>query len=99
MIVDSRTLQSTPESGARAGYDGANGMPGDLPPWTVQRVRALRRVLPAQGQIWGHERPLLVAHIARVLRLILLLHLSMLKRKTKNTPTVYSTGIKANSRL
>jgi hypothetical protein len=28
MIVDSRTLQSTPESGARAGYDGAKRRKG-----------------------------------------------------------------------
>ena len=28
MILDSRTLQSTPESGARAGYDGAKRRKG-----------------------------------------------------------------------
>src|ERR1041385_7093649 len=28
VILDSRTLQSTPESGARAGYHGANGKKG-----------------------------------------------------------------------
>jgi hypothetical protein len=28
MVVDSRTLQSTPESGARAGYDGGKRRKG-----------------------------------------------------------------------
>jgi transposase len=49
MIVDSRTLQSTPESGARAGYDGAKRRKGskvhaavDTFAWTA-RFRRLAR--------------------------------------------------------
>jgi hypothetical protein len=64
-----------------------------------QRMLALRRVLPAQGQIRCHKRPLLVAHIARVLRRILLLPLSMLNERTKAAQPVCSTGIKVNNRL
>jgi hypothetical protein len=35
IILDSRTIQSTPESGARAGYDGPNvaKAPRCVPPW------------------------------------------------------------------
>src|ERR1700720_1039909 len=64
-----------------------------------QRVLALRRVLSAQRQIRSHKRPLLIAHIARVLRRILLLHPSMLMEETNNTTTLCSTGTKVNNSL
>lgn len=36
VVLDSRTLQSTPESGVRGGYDGPNGAkaPKYMPQWT-----------------------------------------------------------------
>jgi len=37
VILDSRTLQPTPESGGRAGYDGAKGKKGSKPTWRWTR--------------------------------------------------------------
>ncbi|ABC28193.1 Transposase and inactivated derivatives [Hahella chejuensis KCTC 2396] len=52
MILDSRTLQSTPESGARAGYDGAKRRKGSkvhLAVDTLGQLLALR-IPPANEQ-------------------------------------------------
>ncbi|ABC30049.1 Transposase and inactivated derivatives [Hahella chejuensis KCTC 2396] len=52
MILDSRTLQSTPESGARAGYDGAKRLKGSkvhLAVDTLGQLLALR-ITPANEQ-------------------------------------------------
>lgn len=43
-VMDSRTLQSTPESGARAGYDGAKRRKG---PKTRAMVDTLGHLLPS----------------------------------------------------
>jgi transposase len=49
VILDSRTLQSTPESGARAGYDGRKGSKVHLAVDTLGHLLALR-VTPANAQ-------------------------------------------------
>jgi hypothetical protein len=41
VVIDSRTLQSTPESGARAGYDGAKRRKGIGGPHRGRHARAL----------------------------------------------------------
>ncbi|AJE21661.1 IS5 family transposase [Azotobacter chroococcum] len=52
MILDSRTLQSTPESGARAGYDGAKRRKGSKVHMAVDTLGQLLalRVTPADEQ-------------------------------------------------
>ena len=52
MILDSRTLQSTPESGARAGYDGAKRRKGSKVHAAVDTLGHLLalHVTPADGQ-------------------------------------------------
>src|SRR5258707_7512097 len=52
MLLDSRTLQSTPESGARAGYDGAKRRKGSKMHRAVDTLgnRLARPVTPANDQ-------------------------------------------------
>ena len=44
VIIDSRTLQSTPESGGRAGYDGGKRKKGSLVHIAVDTLGHLRLV-------------------------------------------------------
>ena len=65
MIVDSRTLQSTPESGARAGYDGAKRRKGSKVHAAVDtlghllalHVTAASEQDRAQGRATGRRGP------------------------------------------
>lgn len=63
VVIDSRTLQSTPESGARAGYDGAkrkNGSKAHLVVDTLGHLLALQ-VTPADVQDRAHVGALAAA--------------------------------------
>lgn len=55
-ILDSRTLQSTPESGERAGYDGAKRKRGSKTHMAVDTLGYLLAlfVTPADEQNWAH---------------------------------------------
>ncbi len=50
-IVDSRTLQSTPESGARAGYDGAKRKKGNKVHMVVDTLGHLLALQVTAGQV------------------------------------------------
>lgn len=59
-VLDSRTLQSTPESGARAGYDGAKRKKGSKVHAAVDTLGHLLalHVAPADEQDRAHVKPL-----------------------------------------